>query len=161
MNLVYATVSLVKYAAIEQTSKSEQLSSSSRTQTCLPIYILIEQSYDIIWKDGLAIECASFLQPLDEVAARLPLLAVLLVRQECSAWLDFWAVVVVVDNGTACVLFCKNCVVPCRFLLSDVVMYKMNADPRRPDKVQRYVPKTSSGSGQEDLTPDYMNILGM
>ncbi|CAH1994630.1 unnamed protein product [Acanthoscelides obtectus] len=37
----------------------------------------------------------------------------------------------------------------------------MNADPRRPDKVQRYVPKTGSGNGQEDLTPDYMNILGM
>ncbi|KAJ8963333.1 hypothetical protein NQ318_018804 [Aromia moschata] len=36
----------------------------------------------------------------------------------------------------------------------------MNADPRRPEKVQRYVPKTSNGTGQEDLTPDYMNILG-
>ncbi|CAH0550244.1 unnamed protein product [Brassicogethes aeneus] len=31
-------------------------------------------------------------------------------------------------------------------------------DPRRPEKVQRYVAK--SGNGQEDLTPDYMNILG-
>ncbi|XP_018572143.1 protein bunched, class 2/F/G isoform-like [Anoplophora glabripennis] len=36
----------------------------------------------------------------------------------------------------------------------------MNADPRRPEKVQRYVPKTNNGNGQEDLTPDYMNILG-
>ncbi|KAJ8976301.1 hypothetical protein NQ317_010255 [Molorchus minor] len=35
----------------------------------------------------------------------------------------------------------------------------MNADPRRPEKVQRYVPKANNGSGQEDLTPDYMNIL--
>ncbi|KAJ8940747.1 hypothetical protein NQ314_010609, partial [Rhamnusium bicolor] len=37
---------------------------------------------------------------------------------------------------------------------------EMNADPRRPEKVQRYVPKTNNGGGQEDLTPDYMNILG-
>lgn len=36
----------------------------------------------------------------------------------------------------------------------------MNADPRRPEKVQRYVPKTNNGTGTEDLTPDYMNILG-
>ncbi|KAK4884096.1 hypothetical protein RN001_000367 [Aquatica leii] len=37
-----------------------------------------------------------------------------------------------------------------------------NVDPRRPDKVQRYKP-TNSGSSNtsgEDLTPDYMNILG-
>lgn len=37
---------------------------------------------------------------------------------------------------------------------------KMNADPRRPEKVQRYVPKANNGTGTEDLTPDYMNILG-
>ncbi|XP_050499073.1 PAT complex subunit Asterix isoform X2 [Diabrotica virgifera virgifera] len=37
----------------------------------------------------------------------------------------------------------------------------MNADPRRPEKVSRYVPKATNGTGQEDLTPDYMNILGM
>ncbi|XP_057651530.1 TSC22 domain family protein 2 isoform X1 [Diorhabda carinulata] len=36
----------------------------------------------------------------------------------------------------------------------------MNADPRRPEKIQRFVPKVNNGSGQEDLTPDYMNILG-
>ncbi|CAG9830136.1 unnamed protein product [Diabrotica balteata] len=36
----------------------------------------------------------------------------------------------------------------------------MNADPRRPEKIQRYVPKATNGTGQEDLTPDYMNILG-
>lgn len=36
-----------------------------------------------------------------------------------------------------------------------------NVDPRRPDKVQRYKPNTVSANGQgEDLTPDYMNILG-
>ncbi|XP_066151753.1 TSC22 domain family protein 2-like [Euwallacea fornicatus] len=35
----------------------------------------------------------------------------------------------------------------------------MNADPRRPDKVQRYVPTKNHANG-EDLTPDYMNILG-
>lgn len=35
----------------------------------------------------------------------------------------------------------------------------MNADPRRPDKIQRYVPKNSANG--EDLTPDYMNIMGM
>ncbi|KAF2901133.1 hypothetical protein ILUMI_05052 [Ignelater luminosus] len=37
-----------------------------------------------------------------------------------------------------------------------------NVDPRRPDKVQRYKPP-ASGNGNapgEDLTPDYMNILG-
>ncbi|XP_060525293.1 TSC22 domain family protein 1-like [Cylas formicarius] len=34
----------------------------------------------------------------------------------------------------------------------------MNADPRRPDKVQRYVAKNNSNA--EDLTPDYMNIMG-
>ncbi|XP_044744425.1 PAT complex subunit Asterix isoform X2 [Coccinella septempunctata] len=37
-----------------------------------------------------------------------------------------------------------------------------NVDPRRPDKVQRYKPSPVSANGQgEDLTPDYMNILGM
>ncbi|CAG9820964.1 unnamed protein product [Phaedon cochleariae] len=36
----------------------------------------------------------------------------------------------------------------------------MNADPRRPEKVQRYTAKANNGNGQEDLTPDYMNILG-
>ncbi|KAL3285664.1 hypothetical protein HHI36_000196 [Cryptolaemus montrouzieri] len=36
-----------------------------------------------------------------------------------------------------------------------------NVDPRRPDKVQRYKPSPVSTNGQgEDLTPDYMNILG-
>lgn len=36
----------------------------------------------------------------------------------------------------------------------------MNADPRRPEKVQRYVPKTNNGTGTEVLTPDNMNMLG-
>ena len=37
-----------------------------------------------------------------------------------------------------------------------------NVDPRRPDKVQRYKPPAANANGQgEDLTPDYMNILGM
>ncbi|KAB0792136.1 hypothetical protein PPYR_14097 [Photinus pyralis] len=38
-----------------------------------------------------------------------------------------------------------------------------NVDPRRPDKVQRYKPANSGSSNTsgEDLTPDYMNILGM
>ncbi|XP_044264007.1 protein bunched, class 2/F/G isoform isoform X2 [Tribolium madens] len=36
-----------------------------------------------------------------------------------------------------------------------------NVDPRRPDKVQRYKPPSANANGQgEDLTPDYMNILG-
>ncbi|XP_031355897.1 TSC22 domain family protein 1-like [Photinus pyralis] len=37
-----------------------------------------------------------------------------------------------------------------------------NVDPRRPDKVQRYKPANSGSSNTsgEDLTPDYMNILG-
>lgn len=37
-----------------------------------------------------------------------------------------------------------------------------NVDPRRPDKVQRYKPTTSGSTNAsgEDLTPDYMNILG-
>ncbi|KAF5274069.1 hypothetical protein FQR65_LT04467 [Abscondita terminalis] len=37
-----------------------------------------------------------------------------------------------------------------------------SVDPRRPDKVQRYKPTTSGSSNTsgEDLTPDYMNILG-
>lgn len=34
-------------------------------------------------------------------------------------------------------------------------------DPRRPDKVQRYKPPQTNGNAPaEDLTPDYMNILG-
>lgn len=40
-------------------------------------------------------------------------------------------------------------------------MIPSNADPRRPERVQRYKPPTANGSGPgEDLTPDYMNILG-
>nr|CAG4641375.1 EOG090X0K7I [Eulimnadia texana] len=43
-------------------------------------------------------------------------------------------------------------------------MYGANhsADPRRPDKIKRYKPAqpAQNGSG-EDLTPDYMNVLGM
>lgn len=36
-----------------------------------------------------------------------------------------------------------------------------NVDPRRPDKVQRYkVPQSNGNAPGEDLTPDYMNILG-
>lgn len=35
-------------------------------------------------------------------------------------------------------------------------------DPRRPDKQQKYTPPASSNNAApgEDLTPDYMNILG-
>lgn len=35
-------------------------------------------------------------------------------------------------------------------------------DPRRPDKQQRYKPPPASNNAApgEDLTPDYMNILG-
>lgn len=38
-----------------------------------------------------------------------------------------------------------------------------NVDPRRPEKVQRYKPPSTGNGGApgEDLTPDYMNILGM
>jgi Uncharacterised protein family (UPF0139) len=35
---------------------------------------------------------------------------------------------------------------------------------KRPDKINRYKPPSSSGgaaAGQEDLMPDYLNILGM
>ncbi|KAH1006325.1 hypothetical protein HUJ05_007072 [Dendroctonus ponderosae] len=35
----------------------------------------------------------------------------------------------------------------------------MNADPRRPDKIQRYAPNKNNANG-DDLTPDYMNIMG-
>lgn len=37
------------------------------------------------------------------------------------------------------------------------------SDPRRPDKQHRYKPPppTAQASPGEDLTPDYMNILGM
>ncbi|XP_076268463.1 uncharacterized protein LOC143201348 isoform X1 [Rhynchophorus ferrugineus] len=34
----------------------------------------------------------------------------------------------------------------------------MSTDPRRSDKIQRYAPKNSANG--EDLTPDYMNIMG-
>lgn len=53
----------------------------------------------------------------------------------------------------------KNTCLLCRSL----TMIPGNVDPRRPDKVQRYKPP-ASGNGNapgEDLTPDYMNILGM
>lgn len=33
-------------------------------------------------------------------------------------------------------------------------------DPRRPDKVKRYVPPPSDAP-MDDATPDYMNLLGM
>ncbi|CAG9772148.1 unnamed protein product [Ceutorhynchus assimilis] len=33
-----------------------------------------------------------------------------------------------------------------------------STDPRRSDRIQRYVPLVKNG---EDLTPDYMNIMGM
>ncbi|XP_044737367.1 PAT complex subunit Asterix [Chrysoperla carnea] len=37
-----------------------------------------------------------------------------------------------------------------------------HSDPRRPDKAQRYKPSNGNTTGSsEDLTPDYMNILGM
>lgn len=38
-------------------------------------------------------------------------------------------------------------------------MFQMNSivDPRRADKINRYKP---AQSGNEDLVPDYMNILG-
>lgn len=35
-----------------------------------------------------------------------------------------------------------------------------NVDPRRPEKVQRYKSAQSNGTPADDLTPDYMNILG-
>lgn len=38
-----------------------------------------------------------------------------------------------------------------------------SVDPRRKEKVNRYKPPQNqgqNGSGNEDLTPDYMNILG-
>lgn len=36
-----------------------------------------------------------------------------------------------------------------------------NVDPRRPDKVQRFkAPQANGNAPGEDLTPDYMNILG-
>lgn len=44
-------------------------------------------------------------------------------------------------------------------------IYRMNnsSDPRRPDKEIRYRPSSANSQAQpvEDLTPDYMNILGM
>ncbi|CAH1994629.1 unnamed protein product [Acanthoscelides obtectus] len=55
---------------------------------------------------------------------------------------------------------CRHCEFFINKFVKSLEKYRMNADPRRPDKVQRYVPKTGSGNGQEDLTPDYMNILG-
>lgn len=40
-------------------------------------------------------------------------------------------------------------------------MSSATVDPRRPDKVNRYKPPSSNGQqGNEDLMPDYMNILG-
>lgn len=40
-------------------------------------------------------------------------------------------------------------------------MIPSNADPRRPDRVQRYKPPSANGGAPgEDLTPDYMNVLG-
>ncbi|KAG5875626.1 hypothetical protein JTB14_023140 [Gonioctena quinquepunctata] len=44
-------------------------------------------------------------------------------------------------------------------VLGLVAEVKMNADPRRPEKVQRFAPKTN-GNGQEELGPDYINTLG-
>lgn len=40
-----------------------------------------------------------------------------------------------------------------------------SVDPRRKEKVNRYKPpqnqgQNGAGTGNEDLTPDYMNILG-
>lgn len=32
---------------------------------------------------------------------------------------------------------------------------------RRPDKIVKYKPNNNIQSSQEDLTPDYLNILGM
>lgn len=42
-------------------------------------------------------------------------------------------------------------------------MIPSNVDPRRPDKVQKFKPPTANGNNApgDDLTPDYMNILGM
>lgn len=40
-------------------------------------------------------------------------------------------------------------------------MIPSNVDSRRPDKVQRYKPSQPNGNAPgDDLTPDYMNILG-
>nr|CAG4645281.1 EOG090X0K7I [Leptodora kindtii] len=37
----------------------------------------------------------------------------------------------------------------------------INSDPRRSDKIHRYKPASNQNQGNEDLTPDYMNVLGM
>lgn len=38
----------------------------------------------------------------------------------------------------------------------------MNSESvKRPDKIVRYKPTNNIPSAQEDLTPDYLNILGM
>ncbi|XP_014252581.1 protein Asterix [Cimex lectularius] len=34
-------------------------------------------------------------------------------------------------------------------------------DPKRPEREHRYKPLASNNASAEDLTPDYMNILGM
>ena len=59
----------------------------------------------------------------------------------------------------ACLLFFK-------LILPGVFIFSMNSssDPRRPEKEIRYKPAMSSTQAQDlsqDLTPDYMNILGM
>merc|ERR1712137_935243 len=44
-----------------------------------------------------------------------------------------------------------------------LIMFGLNsaADPRRPDRIHRYKPSVGANQGNEDLTPDYMNVLGM
>lgn len=40
-------------------------------------------------------------------------------------------------------------------------MIPSNVDSRRPEKAQRYKPSQANGNTPgDDLTPDYMNILG-
>lgn len=47
------------------------------------------------------------------------------------------------------------------FRYIEIDMIPGNVDPRRPEKVQRYKPPQANGNAPvEDLTPDYMNILG-
>ncbi|KAK9730144.1 PAT complex subunit Asterix [Popillia japonica] len=50
----------------------------------------------------------------------------------------------------------------CRPLFKNfITMIPSNVDSRRPDKVQRYKPSQANGNAPgDDLTPDYMNILG-
>ncbi|XP_077283035.1 protein Asterix [Arctopsyche grandis] len=40
-------------------------------------------------------------------------------------------------------------------------MLPNSVDPRRPERQQRYKPPTAVNLSNEDLTTDYMNILGM